>query len=170
MTALPPTIGKIMIGIDPGPDHCGFVLYDWTHRKVLDSDQAKPIDEVLRLITPSQWYGYPEVAIERFQSGGKVLSADSIRTIENVGKLWQKTLDGSMTAYPLYRREVLKILDVSGEGTRDAMIRQRLIEMFGGSRATAVGTAKKPGPLFGVVGHSWQALAVAVAAVERYHG
>jgi len=36
--------------------------------------------------------------------------------------------------------------------------------MYGGTRDAAVGTKKTPGPLYGVSGHAWQALAVAVVA------
>ena len=64
----------------------------------------------------------------------------------------------------LYRREVLRGLDVTGKGNRDSLVRQRLIEMFGGDRKTAQGTKKEPGPLYGVASHAWQALAVAVVA------
>ena len=64
----------------------------------------------------------------------------------------------------LYRREVLRGLDVTGKGNRDSLVRQRLIEMFGGDRASAVGTKAKPGPLYGVASHAWAALAVAVVA------
>ncbi len=64
----------------------------------------------------------------------------------------------------LYRREVLRGLDVTGKGNRDSLVRQRLIEIHGGDRASAVGTKKQPGPLYGVSSHAWQALAVAVVA------
>ena len=67
----------------------------------------------------------------------------------------------------LYRREILRVLDVTGKGNRDALVRQRLIEMHGGTRQAAQGLKKSPGPLYGVSGHAWQALAVAIAAAGR---
>ncbi len=60
--------------------------------------------------------------------------------------------------------EVLRGLDVTGKGNRDSLVRQRLIEIHGGDRASAVGTKAKPGPLYGVASHAWAALAVAVVA------
>ena len=66
----------------------------------------------------------------------------------------------------VYRREVLRALDVTGKGNRDSLVRQRLIEMHGGERRAAMGTKKAPGPLYGVSSHAWAALAVAVAAQE----
>jgi len=64
----------------------------------------------------------------------------------------------------LYRRQVLRALDVTGRGNRDTLVRERLAEMHGGSVKAAKGRKASPGPLYGIAGHAWQALAVAIAA------
>ena len=58
------------------------------------------------------------------------------------------------------------LLALRAEHDRDALVRQRMIEMHGGSRALAVGTRAQPGPLYGVTSHAWQALAVGVVALQ----
>lgn len=55
------------------------------------------------------------------------------------------------------------------KGIGDAEIRKGLIERFpatGGGSIPQVGTKAKPGPLYGVTGHCWQALAVVITGLE----
>ena len=158
----------MILGIDPGPVTCGAVLYDETARRVSSSSSAAPVDEVLDHWLPAAWDAADVIAIERVQAQG-VAGGDIIRTAEVVGRLWQATLDhgvdyGVVDVRLLYRREVLAALDVTGRGNRDALVRARLIEMHGGTKKAAQGTKKARGPLYGVSGHAWSALGVAVAA------
>jgi hypothetical protein len=44
---------------------------------------------------------------------------------------------------------------------KDSNVRQALIDLFGG-KENAIGTKKTPGPLYGISGDVWAALAVAV--------
>jgi len=44
-----------------------------------------------------------------------------------------------------------------------------MIEMHGGERATAIGTKRAPGALYGVSSHAWQALGLAVAVAATMH-
>ena len=92
-------------------------------------------------------------------SGGSLL-----QTSEVVGRLQQRALDLGLPVSLHYRRDVLRFLDVTGRGNRDSLVRMRLIEMHGGTRAAAIGLKASPGPLYGVSGHAWQALAVALCA------
>ena len=147
----------IAIGIDPGPTSCGWVVY--TDGRVTDSG-AFPLDTVLvmlRCASPGI------VAIERVQAQGIAGNA-IMETCEVSARLYQRAVDCGHDVRWLYRRQVLRALDVTGAGNRDSMIRQRLMEMHGGSGAK--GTKATPGPLYGVSSHAWQALAVAVAAME----
>lgn len=48
----------------------------------------------------------------------------------------------------------------------DADIRAAIIRRFGKSKACAVGTKRLPGPLYGVSGDAWAALAVAITYAE----
>ncbi|MBI3205003.1 MAG: hypothetical protein HYZ29_25930 [Myxococcales bacterium] len=149
-----------ILGIDPGPTQCGLVmLYLGRITDVTICSVAEALDAI------SCGYDRGEfcVAIERVQSCGQA-GASLLSTSEVVGRLQQRALDSGHETILLYRRAILAALDITGRGNRDAIVRQRLIEMFGGSKEMAVGTRKDPGPLYGVHGHAWQALAVAVTA------
>ena len=152
----------IVLGIDPGPTHCGFCVYDNRAPRVIEAHKALPIVETLTAL--DIYAGRAAlVAIERVQSYG-IAGSSLLRTSEIVGRVWQCSEALRLPTVLLYRREVLRGLDVTGKGNRDSLVRQRLIEIHGGDRASAVGTKAKPGPLYGVASHAWQALAVAVVA------
>jgi Holliday junction resolvasome RuvABC endonuclease subunit len=149
----------IVLGIDPGPTNCGAVLYNTEARAVCFVWKDLTVAEALRSIE----CGPELVAIERVQSYG-IAGASLLRTAEVGGMLHHCASSEGLDVVWLYRREVLRGLDVTGKGNRDSLVRQRLIEIHGGDRASAVGTKAKPGPLYGVASHAWQALAVAVVA------
>ena len=153
----------IVLGIDPGPLTCGSALYDTTAKRVLESRKGNDVAELLAFLRDGRVpFLLHLVAIERVQSYG-IAGASLLETAEVCGRLHQRALDSGLQVQLLYRRQVLKVLDVTGKGSRDAMVRQRLIEMHGGSREAAVGRKATQGPLYGLAGHGWQALAVAVA-------
>ena len=152
----------IVLGLDPGPTHCGVVIYDTSPRSACFAWKALTVAEAIHVI--EAYAGRAGlVAIERVQSYG-VAGASLLRTAEVGGMLHQCASNLGLDVVWLYRREVLRGLDVTGKGNRDSLVRQRLIEIHGGDRASAVGTKKEPGPLYGVASHAWQALAVAVVA------
>jgi len=148
----------IILGIDPGPAICGWAEYDTAARVVLCAAHVT-VEEALDLLRARLG---ALVAIERVQSQGQS-GASLLQTSEVVGRLQQRALISGLPVDLIYRREVLRALDVTGRGERDSMVRQRLLEMHPGGK----GTKKAPGPLYGVSGHCWQALAVAVAAGLR---
>ena len=152
----------IVLVIDPGPTNCGICVYDNREPRVIEAHKALPVDEALYIL--DIYAGRSAlVAIERVQSYG-IAGASLLRTAEVGGMLHHCASSLGLGVVWLYRREVLRGLDVTGKGNRDSLVRQRLIEMHGGDRASAVGTKKVPGPLYGVASHAWQALAVAVVA------
>lgn len=160
-----------VLAIDPGK-HVGLVIYDDQLRAVERSAPERGGDHAT-LATAHRWlHDYAAtvdvVAIERVQAGAQV-SSDLIRTAEDVGDLRRAAhFYGARRVMLLTRREVIGNggLHATGPGTRDTLVRQRLIEMHGGTKEDAVGTAKARGPLFGVVKDAWAALAVAVVAAQ----
>jgi hypothetical protein len=152
----------LILGIDPGPEKCGFCVYDTETQSIIEAKKDLPVVETL---TGIDIYAARAdlVGIERVQSYG-ISGSTLLRTSEVVGRLWQCSESLSLPTVLLYRREVLRGLDVTGKGNRDSLVRERLIEMHGGTRKIAQGTKKEPGPLYGVASHAWAALAVAVVA------
>ena len=154
----------IVLGLDPGPETCGVVLYDTEARRVLWSDPDRPVDVALSDIERIE--GVDLVAIERVQASG--FGIQSLFDTSRVGgRLEQRALDYPHPVVLLYRREVLSGLDATGRGNRDSLVRARLIEMHGGSRQVAMGKKASPGQLYGVSRDGWAALAVAVVAAQR---
>tara|TARA_R110000824_G_scaffold131994_1_gene294284 strand:- start:34 stop:528 length:495 start_codon:yes stop_codon:yes gene_type:complete len=154
----------IVLGLDPGPANSGLVLYDSDAREVIEARKSITTADAMDLLTGvAGKFGIDLVAIERVQSYG-IAGASLLRTAEVGGMLHQCASNLGLDVVWLYRREVLRGLDVTGKGNRDSLVRQRLIEIHGGDRASAVGTKAKPGPLYGVASHAWAALSVAVVA------
>jgi hypothetical protein len=103
------------------------------------------------------------IAVERVQSYG-ISGASLLRTAEVGGAIM---FSAGPRGRWIDRASVKRGLSVTGaKGSADAAVRQRLIELHGGSKEVAVGTKKAPGPLYGVKSHAWAALAVAVVVAD----
>ena len=96
-----------------------------------------------------------------------IAGGDLLETARVSGRFEQRARDCGLPVVMLYRREVLRELDVTGKGSRDVLVRQRMIEEHGGTKRAAVGVKAAQGPLYGIAGHAWQALGLAVAAAQQ---
>lgn len=145
-----------LLAIDPGTTHSGWVLMrngnPW-------SSGVWENAEILRHL--EEWSG-ANVAIEMIASYGMAVGAEVFDTCLWVGRFMQAL--GPDRVRLVYRKEVKSHL-CGSQKAKDANIRQALIDRWGG-KAEAIGTIKKPGPLYGIKSHAWAALAVAVTAAE----
>lgn len=164
---------QLILGIDPGPITSGVVLYDPVRGISLVAVAKMPTDEMLTMLR-SEWITVDPLngwrlnnvtlAVERVVSYGKRIGAETIQTIEVVGRLlemWE-----GRTAYAISRPDVLDAL-TGNRSCKEGPAWDRLCELHGGDKASAVGTKKNPGPLYGVGSHARSALAVAVVAAMR---
>jgi hypothetical protein len=150
-----------LLAIDPGTTHSGWV---WMNAQGQVGDSGvMPNDEILDLIechlieTPSG-----RLAIEMIASYGMAVGKEVFETCLWIGRMVQKA--GPERVRLVYRKDV-KLHLCGSPRAKDPNVRQALIDRWGG-KADAVGTVKKPGPLYGVKSHAWQALGVAVTALE----
>lgn len=151
----------LILAIDPGPTTCGLVLYDAAAAVVLESRADLTVAEAVMWMKVAELRRpRPIVAIERVQAAG-ISGASLLQTSEVVGRLHQAALMAGYDVRLVYRREVCRVLDVSGGG-KDAQVRQRMLE----AHPRGVGTKKAPGPLYGVSSHAWQALGLAYAVAN----
>lgn len=151
----------IILAIDPGPTSSGLVLYDAAAGVVLEARPDLSVSEAVMWLRVAELRRpQPIVAIERVQSTGQS-GASLLQTSEVVGRLWQAAEAQGYPVRLVYRREVCRVLDVSGGG-KDAQVRQRMLEAHPGG----TGTKRAPGPLFGVTSHAWQALGLAYAVAH----
>lgn len=107
--------------------------------------------------------GYPLLAIEKVEPQGSIaVGAETFETVFFSGRAAQ--------SYGLERvarigRKAIKLHLCDTTRANDTSIRMAIIDRFGG-KDKAVGKRSNPGPLFGITGHGWAALAVAITAYD----
>ena len=150
----------IVSSIDPGPFVSHVVEFDGkrvTQTVEVENDAVMRDAQDGRPPCHDNEFGF----IEDFVPYGSPVSADSIRTIKLIGVCqWF-----GVTA--ISRKDVKLHLCGTLQKIGDKQIRESLIERFGPGEKAAKGSKKQPGPLYGVAGHYWAALAVAVVAWDR---
>lgn len=129
------------------------------------------------------------VFIETIEAMGQIIGNSTIKTAIWVGEFkeaWRRSLneavsvEGGSSCVRMVRRGDEKSVLCGGStvlnpstGRRvsvgDSNIRAAVIDRFpatGGGKTPQVGTKKKRGPLYGVKGHAWSALAVVLTGLE----
>ncbi len=165
-----------ILAIDPGTTASGVCLYETstTGRGSLRLAIGKALNgDVLRWLRAGCAGGDPEaswdhVAIERFVSHGTI-GGDSVLTILWTGRFQEAARAGLPTGGKkrvtlVKRLAVLHHLGIKGNAKgKDGLVIDRCCDLFGGPpRRAAQGLSKSPGPLYGVAGHAWQALGIAL--------
>lgn len=152
-----------VLAIDPGPTHSAWVEYDSESRAVLNhgKDPTGEVADMLRFRDDKT----DVYVIEGIASYGRPVGAETFETCYQIGRMLE--ILRSVRVELVERREVKAHLCDHQKGVTDAVIRQRLIDLFGPGREKAVGKKKSPGPLHGVKVDEWQALALAVTYAER---
>lgn len=159
-----------ILGVDPGTIQTGWVLYNSVSHSVEDSGVSDNDDFLNDLIGKLD---YDIMAIERIASYGMPIGAETIRTIEYIGRYWQKVEDikSDRSKVELFYKKVDINPTICGSNkVKDANIRKALMDMFpktGGGSNPSVGTSKQPGVLYGITTHKWAALAVAVTCAIK---
>ena len=147
-----------ILAIDPGPTESAAVLFDTKTRKVIEHGK---VDNELMLANVSLSSGSYDVAvIEMIASYGMPVGAEVFETCVWIGRFLQ--VIGEKYTHRIFRKDVKLSLCHKVQGVNDGVIRQRLIDLFGG-KEKAIGKKKTPGPLYGISGDCWAALAVAIA-------
>jgi hypothetical protein len=152
----------VILAIDPGPEESAFVEYvprigkphsfaKWRNEDLVTLD-------VLRFGSRSGMH----LVVEMIASFGMPVGAEVFQTCLWIGRFLQ-AWNGLHTL--VYRKDV-KLHLCNSPRANDASIRQALIDRWGG-KERAIGNKKQPGPLYGVSGDIWQALAVAVTYADK---
>lgn len=157
---------KIILGIDPGQNKSGVVWWNSQTGKVERGEHMEN-DYVLDCISKG---GYDMVGIEQIRSYRLVAGNDTIDTIWWSGRFYETALctavpDFGQSAYMIPRKtKEGAVHHLCGQdGAGDKGVRQALIDRLG-----EPGKKKNPGNTFGVSGHLWAALAVAVVCYDKY--
>lgn len=160
---MPTLTASVVLAIDPGPKASGWCLYHIAGH-VIDSGH---VTNPTLLTNVRQAAGDAcDLAIEGMTSYGMGVGIETFESLVWSGRFAQTFDDWSTTSKAafVFRIDVKKHLLGRANGN-DAAVRAALLDRFGPGKA-AKGTAKNPGPLFGISGHAWAALAVAVTYAD----
>jgi hypothetical protein len=151
----------MIFAIDPGNEESAFVLYGPSSRTIANKGTV-PNAAMLQIVTSVAKDPLAVCAIEMIASYGMAVGAEIFETVYWIGRFAERwSAVAGVDAARVFRRAVK--LHLCGTSTaKDANVRQALIDMFGPGKGRAIGKKATPGPLFGVSGDQWSALAVAV--------
>jgi hypothetical protein len=142
----------VVLSIDPGNTHTALVwLSDSSPVRV----QYCPNDVALELVRTTD---VKCVVSEMVACYGMPVGSEVFDTCVMIGRLWEAS---PAPFHRVFRKDV-KMHLCGRANAKDANIRQALIDRFGPGREVAIGTKKKPGPLYEISGDLWAALAVGV--------
>lgn len=150
----------ILLSVDPGPKLSAYSVLD-THSslsKKISKFQKLQNEELLKVLKSSR---NKKLILEQIKSYGNVIGDEVLTTVLWSGRFIQAH-DGEHELIP--RKTVCSVL-CRNSRAKDKNIRQAIIDRFGG-KESAIGKKKSPGPLYGVSGDMWSAIAVGLAYEE----
>lgn len=115
----------------------------------------------LRTLQTAPLIGVP-LCIEMVASYGMPVGREVFETVVWIGRFYEAWAARGGEVRLIYRKDVKMHLCHSTRAN-DASIRQALIDKFGG-KEKAIGRKATPGPLYGIHGDGWSALAIALTA------
>lgn len=154
-----------ILAIDPGPEESAYVIYDTSTRHLLKFAKL-PNPELLPQVGGHVATMFADhLVIEQVASFGMAVGAEVFETVFWSGRFAQAWERRGGTWTRIKRMEV-KMSLCHDSRAKDPNIRQAIIDVFGG-KDFAIGRKKTPGPLFGVAGDCWSALAVALTHANK---
>lgn len=154
----------IILAIDPGPKESAFVQY--RAGGILDHQKVRNT-MLLAIIRDCDDGDFQKIAIEMIASYGMAVGAETFETVFWIGRFFEAAVLRSIEPKLIYRLDVKKAICHNG-AAKDPNIRQAIIDRFGG-KEVAIGKKATPGPLYGISGDEWSALAVALTYAEELH-
>jgi len=152
---------NLIFSIDPGPQLSAFVLFCLTSLKIFESGKCRNSD-IRRMISTC---GADAVVIEQIKSYGNVMGDSVLSTCVEIGRMIEAAERAGVAVSLIPRKTVAQCLCANSR-VGDKQIRQAVIDIYpatGAGRVPQIGTKASPGPLYGVAGDVWSALAVALA-------
>jgi hypothetical protein len=104
------------------------------------------------------------MVIEQIEAMGMAVGAETFETVFWSGRFYEAWPNHDRYRLP---RRPIKLHLCGNMQAKDANIRQALLDKFGGKDA-ALGRKHAPGPLYGLKGHEFAALAVGVTWLEQH--
>lgn len=151
-----------ILAIDPGTTESAWCELEDGKPVRADKVRNEILLASLRKVSEHVWQ--PDVlAVEGIASYGMAVGKEVFDTCRWIGRFEEAWSVSARPFMLVYRREVKLFLCHSARAT-DANVRAALLDHFGPGRELAVGTIRAQGPLYGIKGDQWSALAVALTA------
>lgn len=156
-----------ILSIDPGTKQSAWVFFDCDTYRIIEHD--KEDNERLCRSFDSQHDSkrYQHVVVEMVASYGKPVGQEVFDTCVWIGR-FRQAAERWVGTTCILRKDVKMHLCDTIRGVNDAVIRQRLIDLFGPGKEKAIGKKAAPGPLYGIKADCWAALALAVTFAETH--
>lgn len=152
---------SLIYGVDPGTIQSALVVLEQhgSTMSVRASMTCTNDSMMSRLRHPG--VSSATLVIEQIQSMGMAVGQEVFTTVWWAGRFYEAWPNGNRFQLP---RRPIKLHLCGNMQAKDANVRQALLDKFGG--AHAIGRKATPGPLYGLKGHEFAALAVAVTWLE----
>ncbi len=147
------------IGLDPGNVETAWVIV----ADGLPVEHGKGRNEDVLECVRSAFDLGAVLACEGIASYGMAVGKEVFDTCRWIGRFEEAWKFRGGNFHLVYRKDV-KLFHCETSRANDANIRAALLDRFGPGREIAVGSKRSPGPLFGIKGDEWSALAVALTA------
>lgn len=157
-------MSRTVLAIDPGNEHSAWVQFytGATNRQLVRF--GYDLNATVLAAFPLFAREADVLVCEMIASYGMPVGREVFDTCRWIGRFEQEWRHQSDGAFNLMYRKDVKLHLCGQVRAKDANVAQALRDRFGGKLCK--GTAKRPGPLFGVSGDVWAALAVAVTWAE----
>lgn len=146
-----------ILALDPGYTHSALVRFD--AGRPLQAERLGNGELITRL-RAREWLG-DLLAVESMVSYGMPVGREVLDTCVWIGRFIEAwAAQGGR--FRLVERRAVKLALCHSARATDANVRAAIIDHYGSGRDAAVGTKRQPGPLYGIKGDCWSALAVAM--------
>ena len=149
------TVG-VILAIDFGPIESAWIVYNVATGGVRSFAKVEN-EHILAFLRGGLAPEVRQLVIEKVEGFGMAVGAEVFETV-----FWSGRFAEAAHPLPVERlgRKAVKLHLCGSMRAKDPNIRQALIDRYGGP--DAIGRKATPGPLYGVSGDVWSALAVAV--------
>jgi hypothetical protein len=152
-------MAQTVLAIDPGPEHSAYVIFSFgvpvSHAKVDNATMKRICEGEIEI-------GADILVIEQVAAMGMAVGAEVFETVFWSGRFveaWRRQWDR-------VKRHEVKMHLCGNMRAKDGNIRTAIIDRYGPGKDKAIGRKASPGPLFGLSGDCWSALAVAITWTE----
>lgn len=149
-----------ILGCDPGPLESAYCLL----QDGLPPKFGCLLNQDLRaMLMLSNEGTFDQIGIEMVASYGMAVGREVFETVLAIGRFCERS---PIEPVLVYRKDV-KMHFCQSMRAKDANIRQAILDRFGG-KEKGIGRKASKGALYGVSGHVWSALAVALYIQDKY--